>query len=104
MPSEVGRQLTLTFVAEAEADLSPTDFIGLFECADAFVRHVVEREALQLFEDLNLPSSWRISTMHDVRRLGRRLPAPGQITDVRRGSWEVTTVLQGAATLWFVKN
>jgi len=104
MPDETGRRLEMTFVVESEGDLSPTDFIGLFECADTFVRHIVEREALQLFEELNLPSEWRLSTLQEVRRLGRRVPAPAQITRVERGSWEITTVIQGAAVLWFVKN
>lgn len=104
MPDEAGRRLELTFVVESDADLSPTDFIGLFECADTFVRHVVEHEALQLFDELNLPSEWRLSTLQEMRRLGRRLPAPAQITRVERGSWDVTAVLQGAAVFWFMKT
>ena len=79
MPEDTGRRLQLTFVVGSEAELSPTDFIGLFECADVMVRHVVEYEALQLFDALNLPSEWRLATLQSVRRLGRRVPAPGEI-------------------------
>jgi hypothetical protein len=104
MPGEVDRRLELTFVIESESDLSPTDFLGVFECADNFVRHLVEHEALELFEDLNLPSEWRLTTLQQVRRLGRRAPAPGQIARVERGSWEITTVIPGFAVLWFVKH
>jgi len=104
MPDEAGRTLQLTFTVGSENELSPTDFIGLFECVDVFVRHLIEHEALQLFDELNLPSEWRLTTLQDVRRIGRRVPAPAEIARIQRGSWEIVAVLQGAAVLWFLKN
>lgn len=104
MPNGNGRALHLTFVVAAPGELSPTDFLGLFECVDSFSRHVVEHEALQLFDELDLPSEWRLATLQDIRRVGRRVSAPGEIARVHRGSWEIETILQGAALLWFVRS
>lgn len=104
MPDETGRTLQLTFTVGSERELSPTDFIGLFECVDTFVRHLIEHEALQLFEELNLPSEWRLTTLHDLRRIRRKIPAPAEITRIQRGSWEIVAILPGAAVLWFLKS
>jgi len=98
------RSLHLRFVLDTDEDLAPDDFIGLFECADAFARHVVEQAALELFIDLNLPEQWRLGTLQHIHQLGRRVPVPAQVVRVERGSWSIETLLQGAAVLWFLKN
>lgn len=102
MPDD--RSLYLRFVLNAPEDLGPDDFLGLFECADTFARHVVELEALQLFTELRLPEEWRLGTLQRIHHLGRRAPVPARVVSVERGSWVVETLLGGAAVLWFLKN
>lgn len=102
MPED--RSLHLRFILQVEEDLTPEDFIGLFECAETFARHVVEREALQLFSDLDLPEEWTLGTLQRIHRLGRRVPVPARVVRVERGSWNVELLLPGAAVLWLLKN
>ena len=97
------RQLYLRLIIK-EADLSVDDFIGLFECAEIVSRHIAEQEALNLFEFLKIPSSWRIETLQRIRQLGRRIPSPAEVKTVERGSWSIEVIIASPVLLFILKN
>jgi len=98
-----GRQLYLRMIIE-EGELSPTDFIGLFECADTMSRHIAEQEALNLFEFLKMPSDWKLETLTRIHQLGRRVPSPAEVKTVKRGSWSIEILLASPVLLFFLKH
>ena len=98
------KSLYLKFIVDSQDELTPDDFIGLFECIDAFSRTIIEHEALSLFSEAGFPDQWRLSTLQRIHKLGRKVPVPAGILEIRKGSWEVETLLQGAAVIWFLRN
>lgn len=98
------RSLHLRFIVKHQDELVAIDFIGLFECIDIFTRTIFESEALLFLTDAGFPDEWKLSTLQRIHKLGRKAPVPAEIVDVRKGSWEIETILTSAALIWFLRN
>jgi len=98
------RELTLRFVVDTQQDLTATDFVRLFECAEAISRHVFEIEAANLLMDLGFPEQERFEALKRIHRLGRRIPVPAQVKTVQRGSWIVEVLVPGAVLLFILRQ
>ena len=98
------KSLHLNFTIDCHEKLDPSDFIGLFECIDLFTRTIIEHEALLLLSEAGFSDQWRLATLQRIHRLGRKVPVPAEILEIKKGSWNVVSLLQGAAVIWFLRN
>jgi len=97
------RSLSILFYIDLK-ELVLNDFIGLFECAETFSRHIIEYEAYVLSSELNLPYDLKLNTLHKIHQVGRRLLVPIEVLRVEKGSWCIEIVIPGAAILWILKK
>ena len=93
-----GRNLRLTFAVDS-SELSSTDFVSLFEAIDEICKGIVEGERYALLEDLGLSSEFRVAFATETRKIARRLPAPANVLEVKRGSWVVQVLIPAAAII-----
>lgn len=98
------RSLRVRVVVDSRDPLSAAEFVDLFKCADDFIRHIAEQQALNFLEAIGLPPQTRIGTMRRLHRLGRRAPLPAEVERVERGSWIAVVLLTGPARLYFLKS
>ena len=84
--------------------LPPDDFGSLFRCAEDLSRTVLQEEARNLFEYLELPADWRLRALQELHRIGRKVPTPAEVTRVERGSWLVVLSLSGPVILFVLKK
>jgi hypothetical protein len=87
-----------------DGDLSPTEFVSLFECADRTARAIVEQEAAELLEELRFPQDYRLQTLQTIHRLSRKVPTPAEVTNVERGSWQIDVIIRSAFVLFMLKE
>jgi hypothetical protein len=98
------RTLRLDFSIDGSESLSSTDFVSLFQCADFFCRATAEDEVISFVEELNLLRESRFEVISSIHRLGKRFPAPAAVESIERGSWNISLVMTGAATLFILRN
>ena len=94
--------LHLRFILDGDPDISPAEFVALFQCAEDYTRHVAEKESLTLLEDLQIPVEQRLTTMKTLVR--KQAPVPAEVVEVRRGSWVVDVLLPSAALIFVLKE
>lgn len=98
---ESERSLGLRMRIESVQGLSPDEFTSVFRCADVLGRHIVEQEARRLLTHLELPPEGVLRAGQEIHRVGRRMPAPGEVREISRGSWLVDVVIPGIlVVLW----
>jgi hypothetical protein len=90
------KRLVIRLVVDG-AELSPSDFIGLFECAEGVSRFITEQEAGNLFAYLNVPSDIALENLRRFHRLSSRQPSLAEVGNIEKGSWLVEVVLWGSA-------
>lgn len=98
------RTLNLLFHIDSTTELVLNDFIGLFECAEAFSRYILEQEAFNLSSDLGIPDDIKISTLYRIHKIGKKLPIPIEVIRIEKGSWYIEILVPGAVVLWILKK
>lgn len=98
------RSLSIIFYIDLIEELVLNDFIGLFECAEAFSRHIIEHEAYLLSSELKLPDELKLSTLHKIHQVGRKYPFPIKVIRVEKGSWCIEIFIPGAVILWILRK
>lgn len=73
------RTLNLLFYIDSKAEIVLNDFIGLFDCAEALSRHIIEQEAYNLSTELNIPNELKFRTLSRIHQVGRKLPIPIEV-------------------------
>src|SRR5579862_4566007 len=85
------RTLHLRFSLESQDNIptSSTEFAALFACIDAYSKAIAENEVGNLIYALDFPENLRLEMLQRVHVLIQATPAPTQVEQIERGSWNV---------------